>query len=200
MHLRYDDRTQMSTQDCAGRRRLLEAGLGAGLGVVFWPCTAAAQDDAASSRPKEGDLLVRADDPEHRPLRPGDLQVNVRQTAAWAMDPKDRTVRSASRLNGVILLRLDDASLAPDTRARAADGVVAYTAICTHSGCDVDDWIAERLVLSCSCHASEFDPKDAARVVDGPAPRMLPALPLKIVDGTLVVAGPFTARVGFEPG
>ena len=37
-------------------------------------------------------------------------------------------------------------------------------------------------------------------VVDGPAPRMLPALPLKIVDGKLVVAKPFTARVGFEPG
>jgi hypothetical protein len=29
---------------------------------------------------------------------------------------------------------------------------------------------------------------------------MLPALPLKVVDGKLVVARPFTARVGFEPG
>jgi len=45
-----------------------------------------------------------------------------------------------------------------------------------------------------------FDPKDGARVVDGPAPRGLPALPLKVVEGKLVVAGPFTARVGFETG
>jgi hypothetical protein len=29
---------------------------------------------------------------------------------------------------------------------------------------------------------------------------MLPALPLKIVDGTLVVAKPFTTPVGFEKG
>jgi len=28
-------------------------------------------------------------------------------------------------------------------------------------------------------------------VVDGPAPRNLPALPLKIMDGTLVVAKPY---------
>jgi len=37
-------------------------------------------------------------------------------------------------------------------------------------------------------------------VVDGPAPRPLPALPLKIVDGALVVARPFTSPVGFERG
>jgi Rieske Fe-S protein len=100
----------------------------------------------------------------------------------------------------VILLRLDELTLTPETRARAADGVVAYTGICTHNGCDVDDWIADRLVLSCSCHESEFDPKDAGKVLDGPAPRALPALPLKIADGMLVVAKPFTTRVGFEPG
>lgn len=116
------------------------------------------------------------------------------------MDPATRTVRNGSRFNALILLRLDDAALTVATRARAADGVLAYTAICTHSGCDVDGWIAERLVLSCSCHESEFDPKDAARVLGGPAPRVLPALPLKIVDGTLVVARPFTSRVGFDQG
>ena len=45
-----------------------------------------------------------------------------------------------------------------------------------------------------------FDPKDGGRVVEGPAPRMLPALPLKVVDAKLVVAKPFTAAVGFEKG
>ena len=53
---------------------------------------------------------------------------------------------------------------------------------------------------SASCHDSTFDPKDGARVVDGPAPRVLPALPLAIVDNRLIVAAPFTARVGFERG
>ena len=190
---------RMSNEDCAGRRRLLQAGLTAGIGGLLWPRTFA-QEIADSGRPKEGDLLVRADDPDHRPLRPADVPLNARQIAAWAMDPADRTVRRASRFNAVILVRLDETALAPDTRGRAAEGVVAYTAICTHNGCDVDDWLADRFVLSCSCHESEFDPRDAARVVDGPAPRPLPALPLKIVDGALVVAGPFTSPVGFERG
>ena len=191
----------MSTRVCADRRRLLQVGLAAGVGALFSPpAVAGAQPDGAAIRPKTGDLLIKADDPEHRPLRPADIPLNARQIAAWAMDPMERTVRKASRMNALILLRLDEAGLTTATRARAAEGVVAYTAICTHTGCDVDEWIADRMVLSCSCHLSEFDPKDAARVLDGPAPRVLPALPLNVVDDVLVVARAFTSPVGFEKG
>ena len=180
-----------------GRRTVLK-GIGLGLGSGLASGLSAGQDDQA--RPKEGDLLVKSGDSNKTPLAPGDIPRGAIQTLAWAMDPADRTVRSGSRLNQVLLLRLDPAKLAAETQAKAADGVVAYTVICTHNGCDVDDWLAGDQLLSCSCHASIFDPKDGARVVDGPAPRVLPALPLKVVDGKLVVAGPFTARIGFDPG
>lgn len=119
---------------------------------------------------------------------------------AWAYDPVQKVVRSASRLNQLLLLRFDSSSLIADTRDRSASGVVAYTSICTHSGCDVDTWLDKEFHLFCSCHESKFDPRDGARVVDGPAPRPLPALPLTLVDGVLVVAKPFTAPVGFEKG
>jgi rieske iron-sulfur protein len=176
------------------------AGIGLGLGSGLRSGLSAEQDDQASVRPKEGDLLVKSGDSNKSPLTPGDIQRGAMQTLAWAMDPADRTVRSGTRLNQVLLLRLDPDRLTAETQSRAADGVVAYTVICTHNGCDIDDWLADEQILSCSCHSSSFDPKDGARVVDGPAPRALPALPLKIVDGTLVVAKPFTARVGFEGG
>ena len=114
------------------------------------------------------------------------------------MDPTDRTVRSGSRLNRVLLLRLNGDKLSPETRSRAAAGVVAYTAICTHTGCEVIDWLTDEQLLYCPCHFSKFDPKDGARVVDGPAPRTLPALPLTLSEGKLVVAKSFTSRVGFE--
>jgi Rieske Fe-S protein len=152
-----------------------------------------------SARPKEGDLLIRSGDASRTPLTPGDI-LGAAQTMAWAMDPGDRTVRSGSRLNQLLLLRVDPETLTALTRTRAADGVIAYTAICTHTGCDIDDWLANEQLLSCPCHFSMFDPKDGGRVVEGPAPRMLPALPLKIVDAKLVVAQSFTAPVEFEKG
>lgn len=184
----------------ANRRAVLKAGIGLGLGLGFESRAAAGQDDAASARPKEGDLLVRSGDSTRTPLTPGDVPLNAAQTLAWAMNPGDRTVRSGSRLNQLLLVRFDPEKLAADTRPRAADGVVAYTVICTHTGCDVGDWLADEQLLSCPCHFSTFDPKDGGKVLEGPAPRVLPALPLKIVDGHLVVAKPFTAPVGFEKG
>jgi rieske iron-sulfur protein len=181
------------------RRAFLRTGLTIGVGYGVSSSSRAAQDDPASLRPRQGDRLVRLDGP-HTPLTPGDVPRGERQTMAWAMDPASGIVRSGSRLNQVLLLRFDPPALAADTRARAADGVVAYTAICPHNGCDVADFLAREQQLMCACHESIFDPKDSAKVIDGPAPRVLPALPLKVDDGLLVVAGPFTSRVGFEPG
>jgi len=90
--------------------------------------------------------------------------------------------------------------LSGETRERAADGVVAYSSICSHTGCDVDDWQPAERLVGCQCHFSIFDPRDGARVVDGPAPRPLPALPLTIVEGKLAAARSFTAPITFEKG
>ena len=48
--------------------------------------------------------------------------------------------------------------------------------------------------------ATEFDPKNAGRVVGGPAPRRLPRVPMKVVDGVLVAAAGFSSRPGFQAG
>ena len=180
------------------RRAVLQGGLRLGICLNLAPAVLLGQDDPAALRPKEGDLLVKESDTAKQPLTPADLAIGAAQTMAWAMDPTDRTVRSASRLNRVLLIRLDAGKLNPETQARAADGVVAYTAICTHTGCEVVEWLAGEGMLHCPCHFSKFNPSDGARVADGPAPRPLPALPLALVDGRLVVAKPFTSRVGFE--
>lgn len=186
-----------SRDNSAGRRTILKAGLG--LGVEWWLAKRApAQDDAASVRPKEGDLLVKSVDETATPLTPADIVLDAPATAAWPMNPREKTVRKGTRFNLVLLMRFDPEKLSPETKARAAEGVVAYTAICTHAGCEVDDWIREKQFMFCACHESTFDPRDGARVVDGPAPRPLPALPLKISDGKLMVAKPFTGRIGFE--
>jgi rieske iron-sulfur protein len=187
------------------RRAVLKAGMVLGLGLNLEARDgprerAALQGEGASARPKEGDLLIKVGESAHTPLAPADIPLGARPTMAWAMDAGDRAVRDGSRLNQVLLLRFDPQALAPATAARAAEGVVAYTSICTHTGCDVEEWRADEQQVECACHFSLFDPRDGGKVVDGPAPRALPALPLKVVDGRLVVAGPFVTPVGFEKG
>lgn len=178
---------------------MLKAGFGLAVALGVAPRAMWGQDDKASMRPQADDVLVGIADPSTTPLTPDQIPGGAAPTLAWAMEPADRVVRNGSRLNRVILVRLDEETLSPETRPRAADGVVAYTAICTHTGCEVIDWLGDDQCLSCPCHFSKFDPRDGAKVLDGPAPRPLPALPLKVVAGQLVVAKPFTTRVGFEP-
>jgi rieske iron-sulfur protein len=184
---------------CASRRIGRRAALELGLCLALTPRLALAQTDAARERPKEGDLLVAvtaAANPE--PLKPDDLPLDGTQTLAWPIDPETKTVRDGSRLNKVLLLRLDPEGFDAETKDHAVEGVVAYSAVCTHTGCDVINWHPDSELLECPCHYSTYNPKQGANVVSGPSPRRLPALPLKIVDGRLVVAKPFTGRAGFQ--
>ena len=177
-----------------GRRRTLELGLALALAPRF----ALAQTDAARERPRECDLLVAVNATSPDPLKPDDLPLDGKQIFAWPMDPESKTLRNGSRLNKVLLLHLDPDGFDAETKDHAVEGVVAYSAVCTHTGCDVVNWHPDSELLECPCHYSNYDPKQGAKVVSGPSPRRLPALPLKIVDGQLVVAKPFTGRAGFQ--
>jgi Rieske Fe-S protein len=159
---------------------------------------AGGQDDPTRERPQEGDLLVKAGDAAPMPLSPENIPLDEGQILAWPMDPAANVVRDGSRLNKVLLVRLYPAVLDAQTAARAAAGVVAYSAICPHTGCEVVNWLGDKQILDCPCHNSEYDPKAGARVVSGPSPRSLAALPLRIVEGRLTVARPFIGRLGIQ--
>ena len=181
------------------RRDVLVAISALGVNAVAGTAAGPASAEPASDRPKEGDLLVSIDGDSPTPLTPKDIPQGGPQVFAWPMDPAGAVVRKGSRLNKVLLVRLEPATLAGATGERAADGVVAYSAICPHAGCEVGGWDMDQKILECSCHFSHYNPREGATVIDGPATRALPALPLKIVDGKLAVAKPFTGRVGIVP-
>jgi len=172
------------------------------LGLALGCCAGAgwAQTPPRNQRPAAGDLLVRAKDgPDAAPLRPDDIPLSAPQLLAWARDPANGTLRDGSRLNQVLLLRVDPESLDPETLGHAADGVLAYSATCTHAQCPVTEFRQEAGILHCPCHGSEFDPRTGGRVVGGPAPRRLPPLPLRLsADGGLEVAQPFLGKVGAQ--
>jgi rieske iron-sulfur protein len=195
------DRTASSQEcRCSGpstRRDVLALVSIAGLEAVAGSVTPSAFAEPASERPKRGDLLVAVESTEMRPLAPTDIPATP--FLAWPMDPIENVVRNGSRLNKVLLVALDPSTLVGATRERAAAGVVAYSAICPHAGCEVNGWVAGQDIIECTCHNSRYNPRDAAAVIDGPSPRALSALPLEIVDGKLVVAKPFIGRLGVIP-
>ena len=61
----------------------------------------------------------------------------------------------------------------------------AFTAICTHEGCIVNN--VSNGTINCPCHGSKFSIKDGS-VVHGPAPSPLAAIAIK-VEGTSIFQG-----------
>ncbi|HEX4092047.1 MAG TPA: Rieske (2Fe-2S) protein [Trebonia sp.] len=58
----------------------------------------------------------------------------------------------------------------------------AFSAVCTHMGCTVNQIANGR--IDCPCHGSEYSIKDGA-VLAGPAPRPLPAKSIKVTGDSI---------------
>jgi nitrite reductase/ring-hydroxylating ferredoxin subunit len=167
------------------RRAFLCRSAALGLAVVRFG-DVSAQDDPHEQRPTAGDRLVRADsDAGSVPLKVDDVLPDAKKPlVAVPYDIASKTVRDGSKLNRVLLIRVDGE-------------VVAFSAICTHEACSVSEWLPAEQHLLCPCHFSKYDVRDGGAVVEGPAPRNLPSLPLRHEpDGELVVDGGFSAQPG----
>jgi Rieske Fe-S protein len=150
----------------------------------------------AAARPHAGDLLC-ADDVENDPvaIKAADVQAG-KPLLAFPFDPKEKKIRNDTKLNKVVLVRVTESELDADSKGRAAGGVLAFSAICTHQNCEAKTYVAADKALVCFCHASKFLVMEAGRVSSGPAPRALPMLPLKLQGDQLAVAGSFTTPPG----
>ena len=122
---------------------------------------------------------------------------------AFPRDPSSGVVRDGSLHNQLAVVRLPSERLTPKARRHAVEApphaFLVYSAACTHTGCEVSGWNNDAARLVCPCHGSEFDVADAARVVNGPAPKPLAMLKVELADGAFRVAGGFSRRVGPEP-
>jgi Rieske Fe-S protein len=173
------------------------------LALVFPALNASAAKvaDPARQRPQRGDRLTPLKKPGRgAALRVRDLEVNAAPRLVVPLDLATGVVRDGSRLNQLRLMRLPPEILNKETTRYAASGVVAYSAVCSHTGCPVSEWNSDAMHLVCPCHGSEFDPAARATVKNGPARRRLAILPLRDEDGVLVVRGGFRGKVGFSLG
>jgi rieske iron-sulfur protein len=176
------------------RRGLIRAGLCGGLAALVGSAPARVE---AAPDVLAGDLLVHGrGDKAGQPIAVDALE----PLKAVMAHPKgaDGEFRAGNR-NLVVVLRVPDGELDPSAADLAAGNVVAFSAICTHQGCFVNRvgmLGASKGKLTCQCHGSTFEPRNAGKNLGGPAPRDLPALPVRAEDGLLVVAGSFTGPVG----
>lgn len=176
------------------RRTVFKMGLVTGIAV---PMSALGQAPNRL-RPQPGDQLVFEEGPNQGELvRPELLDLEQKPVSAMAREPETEVIRDGSRLNRVLITRIDVEKMTTRYQSNAAEGVIAYSAVCTHTGCDVINWDAGELNMACPCHESQFDIYDGGKVVGGPAPRPLAMLPLELVDGIVTVAAEFRGRVGF---
>jgi ubiquinol-cytochrome c reductase iron-sulfur subunit len=104
----------------------------------------------------------------------------------------------------VIRLPPKELRLPPHLKGYDANGILAYSRICTHAGCAITLYRAPlfqpdepRPALVCPCHYSTFDPATGGTVTFGPAGRDLPLLPVyKDSKGYLRAKGNFDGPVG----
>jgi rieske iron-sulfur protein len=188
------------------RRKLVLTALATGASILASGSAPADESQPGSNeRPQQADVLVVSEGEQAgQVIVPQDLKLGGPPVRAWPKDPKTSVVRNGSRLNEVLIIKLDPAELDDDTRSRAPDGIVAYSAICTHAGCPITAWMkgatGDKDMLKCVCHNSEFDPRNSAQVVFGPARRRLAALPLTTTDSSLTIAAGFVGKVGQQAG
>jgi rieske iron-sulfur protein len=149
--------------------------------------------------PKAGDFLVYAKgDKKGQPITPGDLAADSQPVLARPKDPGSGLVKDQTLKSLILLYRTAPANLAADVVAQSAEGIVAFSALCTHLGCQVEEWDADKQCAICPCHKGTYDLRQGGKVVSGPPPKPLAALPLKLLDQNIVVANGFSGRVGAQ--
>ncbi|HZS24272.1 MAG TPA: Rieske 2Fe-2S domain-containing protein [Gaiellaceae bacterium] len=186
------------------RRRLFKLGLvsaGGALGVAaltpaisFGPLRVR---DFYGTPWRKGRRLV---DENGKPLRAADIEQKTFYTAF----PEGADQEEQGSPLVVVRLEPSTLRLPPKLHGYDANGIVAYSKICTHAGCAISLYrvptfapTEPRPALVCPCHYSTFDPADGGSVTFGPAGRALPMLPLEIDrDGNLRARGNFDGPVG----
>lgn len=143
---------------------------------------------------KKNSPLVTVDG---RPVHQNDLEVG----GVLTVFPKGFAGSSPDQ---TILLRLEELTpedppltlASPGRSDWTALGYVAYSKMCTHLGCPVGLYQEQTVELVCPCHQSIFNVLAGAVPEFGPAPRPLPQLPIKVVNGFLVAQDGYNQPIG----
>lgn len=188
------------------RRKLLRNSLIGALAVSPLPAVVLMRDLAPAEDPTillrhtmwdTGVHLTR--DPDGTRIKASDVTIGsvfhvipegLRDSGHW-IEEKAKAV--------VLLMRLkpEDLNVSEGREDWNYQGIVAYSKICTHVGCPVALYEQHTHHVLCPCHQSQFDIKNEAEVIFGPAKRPLPQLPITVdAEGYLVARSDFQEPIG----
>lgn len=187
------------------RRNILKAGAvlvsAATLDLSVNPAYAESTDEqkaAAKLPPQTGDRIqIVKGELKNQFVKTDSLELNAIGVEAFPYDPETDVLRRKNRLNRLVVLRLDPEEMDEATREKSADGLVAYSAMCTHRNCTIQSWMEDERHLRCHCHLSEFAALSEGSVKSGPARKQLPMVPIGTDDeGFIVALDGFTRKPG----
>jgi thiosulfate dehydrogenase [quinone] large subunit len=170
-----DVRTNQRAQTRRDRRNFLRAALGfavvLGSSLILWNIATTSQAPPPTPTPAPANsVAVAVNNPIVQNTQPASSSSGPIANAA-NLPPGQSLIHNDPSVGPIILIHLNNGQF------------VAYSAICTHAGCEVQfDPSAKDIV--CPCHGALYDPSHNAQVIRGPAPYPLQKIPIQYNSST----------------
>jgi rieske iron-sulfur protein len=149
--------------------------------------------------PERHDLLVYTDGPKKgQDVMTADIVADAPAILVQAKDPATGKVRESEKATVLLYKTSTPDKIRADIRGDTWNGIIAYSALCTHQGCDPLGWDAESKQLLCPCHQGKFDPLQGGVNTAGPKARDIPQIPVKDDDGKLIVSDAIMSWIGVK--
>lgn len=202
-----EDQSETDTQDCGceccdddglSRRDIMGFGAAIAAGSLGLSGQSLADEGPLNQPVQPGDrFMITRGKMKNTMLTKDLLEAGAKPVEGFPVTPDTHEPRDVYRNNRVLMLRLDEAGMNAETKERTSDGILIYSAICTHKGCTIKSWMKKEQYLRCHCHLSVFDPLAQGKVKSGPAKRQLPAVPIEIdAEGFVVARAGWTTTPG----
>lgn len=149
--------------------------------------------------PQRFDLFAFADGPKKgQEVKAEDIVLNAPPTTVQAMDRSTGQVRDSEH-STMLLLRVDPNTIEDDIRGDTYQGIIGYSAVCTHQGCIITGWDKDKTEFVCPCHQGMFDPLKGGVATAGPAHvRDLPQIPVGMHDDKFCVNDAIMGWIGVK--
>jgi thiosulfate dehydrogenase [quinone] large subunit len=168
-----DVRTNQRAQIDRDRRNFLRAALALGVvsaaTLLLWNLGSNSQVSPTTQPTSSVNVAAVANNPVVQSSQPA---ANTQPIANASSLPSDQSlIYNDPSLGPIILIHLDSGKF------------VAYSAICTHAGCQVQFDPSLKDIV-CPCHGAVYDPYHNAEVIGGPAPYPLQSIPIQYNSST----------------